>query len=94
MEIVLGILLGAVVGAAVHAVARHRLSRGVALAPLAGAAAAAVTWTALTWAGMTADNPFLWLAAFAASVITTIPLVIAVSASRRRQDAEALARLR
>ncbi|MFJ6652053.1 hypothetical protein ACIQLJ_04545 [Microbacterium sp. NPDC091313] len=94
MHILLGIILGALVGGVVHAFAPHRSVRGVAMAPLAGAAASAVTWSALTWAAMAEDNPLLWLGSFAAAVITTIPLVIAVSAARVRHDAAARAQLR
>ncbi|MGP3536141.1 hypothetical protein ACTU3I_15200 [Microbacterium sp. RD1] len=94
MQILLGIILGAVVGLAVHYVAPQRLTRGVALAPLVGAASAAVAWTVLTWLGLAVDNPLLWLAALVVPAVVTIPVVFSLAASRARRDADARARLR
>jgi peptidoglycan/LPS O-acetylase OafA/YrhL len=87
VQIVLGILIGALVGLAVHYVLRDRRTRGVALAPIIGAAVAAVVWTALTWAGLGIDNPLLWLAALAVPAIVTVPAILVLSAARARRDA-------
>lgn len=94
MQLLLGVLIAAVIGAAVHYALPRKLTRGVALAPLTAAAVGAVVWTALTWAGMGADNPLLWLAAIALPAIVTVPVVAVLSAARTRSDAAARERLR
>lgn len=94
MHILLGILIAAAVGVLAHFSMPRRLTRGVALAPLLAAAAGAVAWTALTWAGLGIDNPLLWLAALAVPALVTFPSVAWLGASRTRHDAAERARLR
>lgn len=93
MQILLGLIIGAVVGLAAHVALPHRQLRGAALAPLAGAAAAAVTWTALTWAGLGVDSPILWLVAVVAPAATVLSLIPLVTRSRLAQDAADRARI-
>jgi peptidoglycan/LPS O-acetylase OafA/YrhL len=93
VQIVLGILIAAVVGLALHFVLPRRGTRGVALAPLVAAAAGAVAWTALTWAGWGIDNPLLWLSALVVPAVVTVPVVLVLGAARERRDAEERARL-
>ena len=93
MEILLGLIVGAVIGLGIHFALPHRVVRGVALAPFAGAAASAVTWTVLTWAGLTVASPLLWLAAIAAPALTTLVLIPLLSRTRLRRDAADRARL-
>ena len=64
----------------------HRALRGPALAPLAGAAAAAVSWTAVTWSGVGADSPVPWIVAVLAPAVTTLVLIPALSRARVRSD--------
>ncbi|MCC4249462.1 hypothetical protein [Microbacterium testaceum] len=92
MQILLGLILGAVVGLAAHFALGHRDLRGAALAPLAGAAASAVVWTAATWAGLGVDSPILWIVAVLAPAATTFALVPLLSRVRQRADAEERAR--
>jgi hypothetical protein len=94
MQIVLGLLIAAVVGGAIHFLAPHRETRGAALAPLAAVASGGVVWTALTWAGFGIDNPLLWLSAAVVPAVVTLPLVLWLSASRTRADEAERARLR
>jgi uncharacterized membrane protein YeaQ/YmgE (transglycosylase-associated protein family) len=93
VQILLGILLGAVVGGLVHLIAPHRDTRGIALGPVAGAAAGGGVWTALTWAGLGVDNPLLWLAALVVPALVATPLLIGTAVSRARSDAATRARL-
>ncbi|KTR95919.1 hypothetical protein NS220_04020 [Microbacterium testaceum] len=93
MEILLGLIVGAVIGLGVHFALPHRVVRGVALAPFAGAAASAVMWTVLTWAGHTVSSPLLWLVVIAAPALTTLALVPLLSWTRLRRDAADRARL-
>ncbi|MFZ8756706.1 hypothetical protein ACO03V_04720 [Microbacterium sp. HMH0099] len=93
MQILLGLLLGAVVGLAAHFALPRRSTRGVALAPLAGAAASAVVWTALTWAGLGIDSPVLWIVAVLAPAATVLVLIPLLSRRRTASDASERARL-
>lgn len=87
MQIVLGLIIGAVVGLAVHFALSHRDLRGAALAPIAGASAAAVSWTGFTWAGLGAETPVPWIVAVVAPALTTLVLVPALTRARLRADA-------
>ncbi|PTT14391.1 hypothetical protein DBR36_16045 [Microbacterium sp. HMWF026] len=93
MQILLGLIIGAVVGLAAHFALPHRQLRGAALAPLAGAAAAAVVWTALTWAGLGVDSPILWLVAVLAPAATVLALIPVLSRSRLARDEADRARI-
>jgi uncharacterized membrane protein YeaQ/YmgE (transglycosylase-associated protein family) len=93
MQILLALLFGAVVGAVVHLTLSGRETRGVALTPIAGAVIGGAVWLALTWAHLTVDNPWLWIASFAAPFIL-YPIIAVLTASRRHHDHAERARLR
>ncbi len=93
MQILLGLIIGAVIGLAAHFSVPHREVRGAVLAPLAGAAAAAVVWTASTWAGLGVDSPLLWLLAVVAPAATTFVLVPTVTRRRLARDQRERARI-
>ncbi len=88
MQILLALIFGAVVGLAAHFLLPHRELRGVALSPLAGAAAAGVSWTLLTWAGIGSDSPVPWVVSILAPAVTTLALIPIVSRVRRQADAD------
>lgn len=92
MEILLAFIAGASVGTALHFLQRGRESRGVALAPMLGAAVSGLAWLALTWAGLTTGNPWIWVAAVVVPAVV-VPLVLAIAA-RRRTAHDASERLR
>lgn len=92
MEILLALIFGAAVGGVLHALMPGRASRGAALAPLAGTVLGGATWLALTWAGLTTQNPWLWVASLAAPLVV-VPPVLAVL-TRRRATHDARERLR
>lgn len=92
MQILLGLIIGAVVGLAVHFALPHRDLRGTALAPFVGAAAAGVSWTVLTWAGVGADSFVPWLVAIIAPTVTTFALVPLLTRARLHSDATERAR--
>lgn len=93
MQILLGLIIGAVVGLAAHFALPHRQLRGAALAPLAGAAAAAVMWTALTWSGLGVDSPILWLVAVLAPAATVLALIPVLTRLRLARDEADRARI-
>ena len=86
MQILLGFIAGAVVGIAVHYLVPGRDTRGVALAPIAGAVIAGIAWTALTWAGLTIENPVLWLSAVIVPAAIVTPAVVVLTRVRIRRD--------
>ena len=94
MQILLGILIAAVVGVAVHFVLPGRENRGIVVAPVVAAAVGAVVWTTLTWFGVGIDNPWIWIAAVVAPAIVTVPVILALTAARRRADLAERTRLR
>jgi len=93
MQILLGILIGAVVGLVVHFALPGRNGRGMVVAPIVGAAVAAVVWAGLTWLGFGIDAPWIWLAAIVIPAVVTVPVVLALAAARRRTEAAERARL-
>jgi hypothetical protein len=93
MQIVLALLIAAAIGAGVHFLLPHRSTRGVVLAPMIAAAVGGIVWTALTWAGLGIDNPWIWLAAVIAPIVVTVPAVLLISAARVRGDARERTRL-
>ncbi|SDO83383.1 hypothetical protein SAMN04487848_2354 [Microbacterium sp. ru370.1] len=92
MQILLGLLIGAVIGLIAHVALPGRHLRGAALAPLTGAASAGIVWTALTWMGL-GDSPLPWVLAVVASAATTLSLVSLTTRSRSARDAADRARL-
>ncbi|MBN9211526.1 MAG: hypothetical protein BGO45_11165 [Microbacterium sp. 71-36] len=92
MQILLALIFGAVVGLAAHFVLPHREVRGVALAPVTGAAAAGVSWTLLTWVGIGFDSPVPWIVSIVAPAVATLVLLPIVSRVRLHADADLRAR--
>ncbi len=94
MQILLAFIVGAVIGAALHFVVPGRSTRGVALGPIVGAAAAGLVWMILTWAGVGLDSPWLWLSAFVAPAVVTYPVLLLLTRARTGHDARERARLK
>ena len=94
MQILLAFIVGAVIGAALHFVVPGRSTRGVALGPIVGAAAAGLVWMILTWAGVGLDSPWLWLSAFVAPAVVTYPVLLILTRARTGHDARERARLK
>lgn len=94
MQILLGFLVGAAIGAAAQFLIRDRGTRGVALGPVLGAASAGLAWMILTWAGIGLDSPWLWLSAFVVPIVVTYPVLILLARSRTEHDVRERARLK
>ncbi|MET2012317.1 hypothetical protein ABXJ56_12230 [Microbacterium chocolatum] len=90
MQILLGLIAGAVIGLAVHFTLGDRDVRGAALLPMIGAAAAGIAWTAATWAGAGIDSPWPWAGSLVVPIAVTLP--IALTITRRRRDSDARTR--
>ncbi|MEU1970174.1 hypothetical protein ABZ477_00780 [Microbacterium sp. NPDC019599] len=93
MQILLALIVGAVIGIAVHFLAKGRTTRGVALAPILGAFIAGLAWLILTWAGVGLDSFWLWLSPFVVSWLAW-PVVALLARLRRQHDEAERKRLR
>jgi len=93
MQILLALIIGAVVGVAVHFLAGGRSTRGAALAPFLGAGLAGLVWLILTWAGVGIDSVWLWLSPLIVSWLAW-PVVALLARRRREHDQRERARLR
>jgi hypothetical protein len=93
MLIVLALIWGAAVGAAVHFALRRRNLRGAAVAPMLGAIVGGAVWLLFTWLGLE-QSAWIWLASLAAPVIVTWPAMIVLDRIRMAHDARERARLR
>jgi len=94
VQILLAFIVGAVIGAALHFLVPGRSTRGVALGPIVGAAAAGLVWMILTWAGVGLDSPWLWLSAFLAPIVVTYPVLLVLHRTRTAHDARERAQLK
>ncbi|MCR2762209.1 hypothetical protein NQ152_01670 [Microbacterium sp. zg.B48] len=94
MQILLALLIGAVIGAALHFLAPARGTRGVVLAPVLGALMSGLLWMILTWAGQGLDSPWLWLSAFLAPIAVVYPALVILARTRTAHDAQERARLK
>lgn len=80
-------------GAALHFLVGGRDTRGAALAPILGALISGIVWLAMTWAGITTESPWIWLASFTAPLLVA-PALLVLRRVRSVHDARERARLR
>ena len=94
MQILIALILGAVIGLAVHFLVPDRPARGIVVGPIVGALSAGVAWTLLTWAGIGIDTVWPWLSALVVPFAVTYPVLLLLTRSRVARDARERARLR
>lgn len=94
MQILIALIVGAVLGVAVHFHIGDRSTRGVVIAPMVGAFSAGLVWMILTWAGVGIDSVWLWLSMFVAPLVVTYPVVILLTRARVAHDAAERTRLK
>lgn len=94
MQILLALIVGAGLGVVAHFTVAGRDTRGAVVAPLLGAVVGGAVWLALTWAGLGIDNPWIWVASFAAPAIVVVPSLMALTRARHAHDARERARLK
>lgn len=87
MELLFVIVIGAGIGLLARYVFPQRGTYGVLLVPAIAAAATAIVWVALLWAGLTFDGTWIWVASLAAAV--TVSLVTVLVLPRRRNESDA-----
>ena len=94
MQILLALIFGAVYGGVLHFLMPGRASRGAALAPMLGAVVAGLAYVVLTWAGVTADNVWLWVAALGAPIVVVPAVLMVLTRTRATHDAGERLRLK
>ena len=87
MYILLALIAACALGVALHFVLPQRELRGVAVTPAIATAVAAVTYTALQWAGVGEASFWLWLAAIGGGLVVAAATTLVLSAQRTRRDA-------
>ena len=89
MYILLALIGACALGIAVHFLIADRELRGVALAPTIATAVSAIAYTGLQWAGVGEDSIWLWLASVLGAVAIAAVATLAITALRKRSDADA-----
>ncbi|MFK3679888.1 hypothetical protein ACI2IP_19355 [Microbacterium sp. NPDC090218] len=89
MYILLALIGACALGIWVHFLIADRELRGVALAPAIATAASAIVYTGLQWAGVGEDSIWLWLASVLGAVVFAAVATLAITAVRKRSDADA-----
>ena len=87
MDLFIVTVIGAGLGLIVRYITPRRGTYGVLLLPAIAAAATAITWVALLWAGQTFDGGWIWVASLVAAVVASV--VAAIRLPRHRSDADA-----
>lgn len=93
MEIVLALIYGGAVGTLAHYTMPARDSRGPVLAPMLGAVTGGAVWAILTWAGVTPQSPWPWLAALilpAAAVFGGVAILTRMRAAHDTRERDRL----
>lgn len=93
MYILLALVGACVLGIAAHFLIGGRERRGVALAPAIATAVSAIIYTALQWSGVGEDSVWLWLASTLGAAAVAALAAAALTATRRRGDAQRRAAL-
>lgn len=88
MYILLALIAACALGIAVHYLLPHRTLRGVVVVPAISVGIAAVVYTLMQWSGVGEGDGRLWLASVGGAVLLAAVAGYAISASRRRTDAE------
>ncbi len=94
MDILLAFIFGTALGLIAHYALPGRDLRGEALVPVAGALTGGLVWLALTWAGMTTADPWIWLASIVVPAVVVFAGTALLTRIRRARDAREAARLK
>lgn len=93
MELLFVTVIGASIGMIARYVFPQRGTYGVLLVPAIAAAATAIVWVALLWAGQTFDGTWIWVASILAAIAASLVTVLVLPRKRDEHDARLLAEL-
>ncbi|MEP6843600.1 MAG: hypothetical protein ABJA11_08765 [Pseudolysinimonas sp.] len=86
MELLYVTVIAAFVGLAIRYLIPGHDSYGLFLLPAVAAAATAIVWVALLWAGLKFDGGWIWVAALGAAVVASILVALLVVRGRAIGD--------
>jgi len=86
-------VLGAAIGAILRYVVPGRGTHGLLLLPAIGACTTAIAWVLMVVGGFSLGEPWIWLLALVAPVVTCTIAAVALARVRPERDAQRLQRL-
>ena len=86
MELLFATLGGIILGLFARYSVKGSHSHGALLVPAIGGAAAAIVWSALTWAGLKFDAGWIWVFTLVIAAVVSIASAITISRLRVRND--------
>ncbi len=86
MELLYATMIGAFIGVILRYILPGRDVYGLFLLPAVGAAATAVIWVGLVWAGLTFDGGWIWVIALVGGAVVSLVSVLLIVRSRRLSD--------
>ncbi|MFC7430791.1 MULTISPECIES: hypothetical protein [unclassified Agrococcus] len=93
MELLWMPVLGAAVGAVLRYVIPGRATHGILLLPALGACTTAVAWVVMVVSGWSLADPWIWLLALVAPVVTCTIAALALARVRPARDEQRLQHL-
>jgi hypothetical protein len=93
MELLIVTVIGAGLGLGARYLVPGRDTYGLLIAPAVGASAAALVWTALTWAGWKFDGGWIWVVSLLAAIVVSVVAELLLVRWRRTHDAQLLHQL-
>jgi hypothetical protein len=86
VELLFVVLLGFCIGLAVRTAIPGHDTYGSALVPSIAAAAGAIVWEILTWAGWKFDGGWIWVVSLGAGGVVALVLALVLPRTRRGRD--------
>jgi hypothetical protein len=93
VELLFVVLLGFCIGLAVRTAIPGHDTYGSALVPSIAAAAGAIVWEILTWAGWKFDGGWIWVVSLVTAGIVALVIALVIPRSRRSNDQALLQQL-
>lgn len=93
MELLFITVGGIIIGLAARYALPNRDRHGVVVIPAVGAAAAAVVWGALTWAGLPWDGGWIWVISLVVTAVVAVGVDLLLGRTRKQHDETRLAAL-
>ena len=90
MELLYVTVIGAFIGLALRYIVPGRDAYGLFLLPGVGAAATAVIWVSLVWAGLKFDGGWIWVAALVGGGVVSLVAILLVVRTRKLSDGRRL----
>jgi hypothetical protein len=90
VELLYVTVIGAFIGLTLRYIVPGRDAYGLFLLPGVGAAATAVIWVSLVWAGLKFDGGWIWVAALVGGGVVSLVAILLVVRTRKVSDGRRL----